>query len=87
MHTSGSPRSAHSCCTCSHRSPFGSHATATCVNPFTLAAATAQSSASPSRNAFTFTVFTGQHPQVMINHRQRLLVLRQVDPDHRAITR
>ena len=56
MHTSGSSRSAHSRCTCSHRAPVGSHATATAVNPFARACATAQSSASPSRNAFTRTV-------------------------------
>ena len=56
MHTSGSPRSAHSRCTCIHRGPVGSHATVTCANPFTLACAAAQSSASPSRNAFTRTV-------------------------------
>ena len=30
---------------------------------------------------------TRQHPHIMINHRDRLLVLRQVNPDHRAITR
>ena len=36
--------------------PVGSHATVTVVNPFTRACATAQSSASPSRNAFTRTV-------------------------------
>jgi hypothetical protein len=56
MHTSGSPRSAHSRCTCSHRAPVGSHATVTDVNPFARACDTAQSTASPSRNAFTFTV-------------------------------
>ena len=56
MHTSGSPRSAHSRCTCIHRGPVGSHATVTCANPFARACATAQSSASPSRNAFTLTV-------------------------------
>ena len=56
MHTSGSPRSAHNRCTCSHRAPVGSHATATRANPFTRACATAQSSASPSRNAGTRTV-------------------------------
>ena len=28
-----------------------------------------------------------QHPHIMINHRDRLLVLRQIDPDHHAITR
>ena len=56
MHTSGSSRSAHSRCTCSHRGPVGSHATVTSVNPFTLACPAAQSSASPSRNALTRTV-------------------------------
>ena len=57
MHTSGSLRSAHSSCTCIHRGTVGSHATATCLNLFTLVCATAQSSVSPSRNVFTFTVF------------------------------
>jgi hypothetical protein len=56
MHTSGSPRSAHSRCTSSHRGPVGSHATVTCANPFARACPTAQSSASPSRTAFTRTV-------------------------------
>ena len=56
MHTSGSPRSAHSRWTCIHRGPVGSHATVTCSNPFNRACATAQSSAWPSRNAFTRTV-------------------------------
>jgi hypothetical protein len=53
---SGSPRSAHKRCTCIHRAPVGSHATVTRANPFARACATAQSSASPSRNAFTRTV-------------------------------
>ena len=48
MHTSGSPRSAHSRCTCSHRGPVGSHATATRENPFPRACPTAQSSAVPA---------------------------------------
>ena len=56
MHTSGSPRSAHNRCTCSHRGPVGSHATVTCPNPFARACPTAQSSAAPSRNTFTRTV-------------------------------
>ena len=30
---------------------------------------------------------TRQHPHIMIDHRDRLLILRQVNPDHRAITR
>src|SRR6266581_7840575 len=30
---------------------------------------------------------TRQHPHIMINHRERLLLIGQVDPDHRAITR
>jgi hypothetical protein len=29
---------------------------------------------------------TRQHPHIMINHRDRLLILTQVDPDHRSIT-
>jgi len=29
----------------------------------------------------------GQHPHVMIDHRDRLLLLRQVDPDHRPVAR
>ena len=53
MHTSGSPRSAHKRCTCIHRGPVGSHATVTRANPFARACPTAQSSTSPSRNAFT----------------------------------
>jgi len=36
--------------------PVGSHATATDAKPFALACPAAQSSASPSRNAFTRTV-------------------------------
>src|ERR1700746_1023233 len=56
MHTSGSPRSAHSRCTCIHRGPVGSHATVTRSNPFDRACAIAQSSAGPSWNAFTRTV-------------------------------
>ena len=57
MHTSGRPRSAHSRCTCIQRGPVGSHATVTSANPFARACPAAQSSASPSRNAFTRTVF------------------------------
>ena len=30
---------------------------------------------------------TRQHPHIMINHRERLLLIGQVDPDHRAVTR
>jgi hypothetical protein len=30
---------------------------------------------------------TRQHPHIMIDHRQRLLILGQVDPDHHAIAR
>src|SRR6266571_2349604 len=63
MHTSGSPRSAHSRCTCSHRGPVGSHATVTDANPLALACPAAQSSASPSRNAFTRTVSRGSIPR------------------------
>ena len=87
MHTSGRPRSAHNRCTCSHRGPVGSHATATCANPFARACAhrpvqrlTQPERLHPHR-------LTRQHPHIMINHRDRLLVLRQVDPDHRAIAR
>src|SRR5205814_200486 len=29
----------------------------------------------------------GQHAHIMIDHRERLLLIRQVDPDHRAISR
>jgi hypothetical protein len=29
----------------------------------------------------------GQHPHIMIDHRDRLLLIRQVDPDHRTTTR
>jgi hypothetical protein len=56
MHTSGRPRSAHSRCTCIHRGPVGSHATVTRSKPFARACPAAQSSASPSPNAFTRTV-------------------------------
>src|SRR5260370_1273234 len=37
MHTSGSPRSAHSRCTCIHRGPRGSHAAVTSPHPRTRA--------------------------------------------------
>jgi len=53
--TRGSPRSAHNRCTRIHRGPVGSHATVTWSHPFTRACAAAQSSAWPSRNAFTLT--------------------------------
>ena len=87
MHTSASPRSAHSRCTCSHRGPVGSHATVTAANPFLPAPApppspylTQPERLHPHRPA-------RHHPRIMINHRDRLLILRQVDPDHRAATR
>jgi len=28
-----------------------------------------------------------QHPHIMIDHRERLLILGQIDPDHRAVAR
>jgi hypothetical protein len=52
-HTRTRPRSPHRRCTCIHRAPVGSHATVTAVNPAARAAATARSSASPSRCALT----------------------------------
>src|ERR1700756_885177 len=97
MHASGSPRSAHSRCTCSHRAPVGSHPTATPLYPFArprprrdplrprLRHRPVQRLTQPER--LHPHRLTRQHPHIMINHRDRLLLITQVDPDHRALTR
>ena len=67
------------------RAPVGSHATATVVTP-SPALPDRPVQRLTSRNAFTRTSYAPA-PHIMINHRDRLLLISLIDPDHRAITR